>query len=88
MALTAVKHDELTGDVYQTGVFYHAKSFLKTRPGERFHLVIADIRDFKLINSSYGEKVGDEILCYLAGASTKMRRQVWYPDMGVTSSYV
>ena len=88
MALTAVEHDELTGVYTRQAFFYHAKSFLKTRPGERFHLVIADIRDFKLINSSYGEKVGDEILCYLAGAYTKMLRQVWYPDMGVTSSYV
>lgn len=72
MALTAVEHDELTGVYTRQAFFYHAKSFLKTRPGERFHLVIADIRDFKLINSSYGEKVGDEILCYLAGAYTKM----------------
>lgn len=61
MALTAVEHDELTGVYTRQAFFYHAKSFLKTRPGERFHLVIADIRDFKLINSSYGEKVGDEI---------------------------
>lgn len=72
MALTAVEHDELTGVYTRQAFFYHAKSFLKTRPGDRFHLVIADIRDFKLINSSYGEKVGDEILCYLAGAYTKM----------------
>ena len=70
--LTAVEHDELTGVYTRQAFFYHAKSFLKTRPGERFHLVIADIRDFKLINSSYGEKVGDEILCYLAGIYTKM----------------
>ena len=52
MALTAVEHDELTGVYTRQAFFYHAKSFLKTRPGEKFHLVIADIRDFKLINSS------------------------------------
>lgn len=72
MALTAVEHDELTGVYTRQAFFYHAKSFLKTRHGEKFHLVIADIRDFKLINSSYGEKVGDEILCYLAGTYTEM----------------
>lgn len=72
MALTAVEHDELTGVYTRQAFFYHAKSFMKTRPGEKIHLVIADIRDFKLINSSYGEKVGDEILCYLAGIYTKM----------------
>ena len=72
MALTAVEHDELTGVYTRQAFFYHAKSFMKTRPEEKIHLVIADIRDFKLINSSYGEKVGDEILCYLAGIYTKM----------------
>ena len=72
MALTAVEHDELTGVYTRQAFFYHAKSLLKTRHGEKFHLIIADIRDFKLINSSYGEKVGDEILCYLAGAYTEM----------------
>ena len=70
--LLYTSHDELTGVYTRQAFFYHAKSFLKTRPGEKFHLVIADIRDFKLINSSYGEKVGDEILCYLAGTYTKM----------------
>ena len=70
--ITAVENDELTGVYTRQAFFYHAKKLLKLRSNERFHLVIADIRDFKLINSSYGEKVGDEILCYLAKTYTKM----------------
>ena len=70
--ITAVENDELTGVYTRQAFFYHAKKLLKLRSNERFHLVIADIRDFKLINSSYGEKMGDKILCYLAKTYTKM----------------
>ena len=70
--ITAVENDELTGVYTRQAFFYHTKKLMKLKPNERFHLVIADIRDFKLINSSYGEKVGDEILCYLAKTYTKM----------------
>ena len=70
--ITAVENDELTGAYTRQAFFYHAKKLLKLRSNERFHLVIADIRDFKLINSSYGEKMGDKILCYLAKTYTKM----------------
>ena len=70
--ITAVENDELTGVYTRQAFFYHTKKLLKLRSNERFHLVIADIRDFKLINSSYGEKMGDKILCYLAKTYTKM----------------
>ena len=70
--ITAVENDELTGVYTRQAFFYHAKKLLKLKPDEKFHLVIADIRDFKLINSSYGEKMGDKILCYLAKTYTKM----------------
>lgn len=70
--ITAVENDELTGVYTRQAFFYHMKKLLKLKPNERFHLVIADIRDFKLINSSYGEKVGDKILCYLAKTYTEM----------------
>lgn len=70
--ITAVENDELTGVYTRQAFFYHTKKLMKLKPNERFHLVIADIRDFKLINSSYGEKVGDEILCYLAKTYTNM----------------
>ena len=70
--ITAVENDELTGVYTRQAFFYHAKKLLKLKPDEKFHLVIADIRDFKLINSSYGEKMGDNILRYLAKVYTEM----------------
>lgn len=72
LTLTAVEHDELTGIYTRQAFFYHAKTLLKAKAGEKFHLVVADIRDFKLINSSYGDKIGDKVLCYLAKTYTKI----------------
>lgn len=72
LTLTAVEHDELTGIYTRQAFFYHAKTLLKAKAEERFHLIVADIRDFKLINSSYGDKIGDEVLCYLVKTYTKM----------------
>ena len=74
LTLTAVEHDELTGIYTRQAFFYHAKTLLKAKAEERFHLIVADIRNFKLINSSYGDKIGDEVLCYLAKTYTKMFR--------------
>lgn len=74
LTLTAVEHDELTGIYTRQAFFYHTKTLLKAKAEERFHLIVADIRDFKLINSSYGDKIGDEVLCYLAKTYTKMFR--------------
>ena len=74
LTLTAVEHDELTGIYTRQAFFYHAKTLLKAKAEERFHLIVADIRDFKLINSSYGDKIGDEVLCYLAKTYTTMFR--------------
>jgi len=72
LTLTAVEHDELTGIYTRQAFFYHAKVLLKAKAEEKFHLVVADIRDFKLINSSYGDKIGDQVLCYLARTYAKM----------------
>ena len=69
--LTAVEYDELTGLYTRQAFFYHAKTLIRLKPEENFHLIVADVRDFKLINSSYGEKVGDQMLCYLGRAFNK-----------------
>lgn len=69
--LIAVEHDELTGLYTRQAFFYHAKTLIRLKPEENFHLIVADVRDFKQINSSYGEKVGDQMLCYLGRAFNK-----------------
>ncbi len=64
--LSIVERDELTGIYTRQAFFYHAKTLMQIRPGESFHLLVADIRDFKSVNSSYGNKTGDKVLRYLA----------------------
>lgn len=66
--LTAVEHDELTGIYTRQAFLYHAANLMNFKEEEKIHVIAADIRDFKLINSSYGFKMGDEVLCYLANA--------------------
>ena len=79
--LRAVEHDELTGLYTRQAFFYHARTLMQYKSDENFHLVIADVRDFKLINRSYGEKMGDEILCYLGRAFPR------YLKSGLVSRY-
>ncbi len=81
LTLTAVEHDELTGIYTRQAFFYHARTLLRVKPEEKFHLIVADIRDFKLINSSYGDKIGDQVLCYLANTYTKLLK------VGLVSRY-
>lgn len=69
--LTAVEHDELTGVYTKQAFFYHAKALMRAKADEKFHLIVADVRDFKMINSGYGEQTGDDVLRYLADTYSK-----------------
>lgn len=88
LTLTAVEHDELTGIYTRQAFFYHAKTLLKAKAEERFHLIVADIRDFKLINSSYGEKLEMKFYVIWQRLIQKCSEMVWYPDTEVISLYV
>lgn len=66
--LAAVEHDELTGLYTRQAFFHHAKTLFKLKKEEDFHVVVADVKDFKLINGSYGATAGDQLLCYMAKA--------------------
>lgn len=46
---------------------------------EDFHVVVADIKNFKWINGTYGEKTGDQVLTYLGDT---YRNQVRYGTVG------
>ena len=65
VALSAIEYDELTGLYTRQAFFHHAQTFMRFQPHENFHIVVADVKDFKMINSIYGEKTGDEVLKYL-----------------------
>ena len=64
-ALSAIEYDELTGLYTRQAFFHHAQTFMRFHPHESFHIAVADVKDFKMINSIYGEKTGDQVLKYL-----------------------
>lgn len=65
--LDYVQHDELTG-IFTKQYFYHrAKEIIGKNPNTSYELVIADVENFKMINSIHGEAKGDKVLQYLAG---------------------
>ena len=66
LALNAVEHDQLTGMYTEQAFRHYAQMIMTYKPDMPMHLVIAKIRDFKLLNSIYGMKKMDEVLCYLA----------------------
>ena len=68
VALAAVERDELTGLYTEQAFLHYAKTIMKFKSDGSMHLIVAKIRDFKLINNIYGSKKADEVLCYLAAA--------------------
>jgi diguanylate cyclase (GGDEF)-like protein len=65
-ALAAVEYDELTGVYTMPAFFHYVEKILSAEPDEKYDIFAADLRNFKVINSTFGEKKGDEILVYLA----------------------
>lgn len=64
--INSIEIDELTG-LYTKQAFYHyAQAFMNQHPNETFDLVMTDIRNFKLLNSIYGDDRGDELLKHFA----------------------
>lgn len=67
-ALSAIEYDELTGLYTRQAFFHHARTLITYKSDQKFHIVVADIRNFKLVNSIYGDKAGDRVLVYMAKA--------------------
>lgn len=65
-ALSAIEYDELTGLYTRQAFYHHAKTLINFKSEKQFQVLVADIRNFKLVNSIYGEKMGDKVLIYLA----------------------
>ena len=64
--LSAVEVDKVTGYYTMVAFDHHATNMLEAYPDKSFDLILLDIADFKLVNSAYGEKKGDEVLKFLA----------------------
>jgi len=64
--LRTIEHDELTG-VYSKNFFYKKVSeVLREHPHKEYDIIVSDIVNFKLINDTYGTKIGDNLLCKMA----------------------
>ena len=66
IVLSALEYDELTGIYIRQAFFHHAKTLMRFKQDEKFHVIVADVKNFKWINGTYGEKTGDQVLQYLA----------------------
>ena len=62
MVLSALEYDDLTGLYIRQAFFHHAKTLMRFNTNQDFHVVVADIKNFKWINGTYGEKIGDQVL--------------------------
>jgi len=67
LTLEAVEHDELTGLYTEQAFLHYAKTIIKFKQATPMRLVVAKIKDFKLLQSIYGTKKANEMLC--CGAS-------------------
>lgn len=65
-ALDVVEHDELTGLYTEQAFQHYAKQIISFKPNKRLQMIVAKIKDFKLVNNIYGTKKADEFLKYLA----------------------
>ena len=74
LTLKAVEQDELTGLYTEQAFFHYVKQIMRFRPNKAMHLFVGKIKDFKLVNSIYGTKKCDELLCYLASEYSKQLR--------------
>lgn len=71
LTLKVVEQDELTGVYTEQAFSHYVKQIMRFRPNKEMHLIIGKIKDFKLINSIYGAKKCDDLLCYLASEYSK-----------------
>ena len=59
-------HDELTGIYNRQGFFEAVDNCVSQNGTENYAMVCTNIKDFKLINEIFGEKIGDQVLCHQA----------------------
>lgn len=59
-------HDKLTG-LYNNDYFYDkVQEILKSNPETEYYILCSDVKDFKLINDSFGKAIGDRVLNSIA----------------------
>jgi len=68
-------HDPLTRLLNRRGLMDRLEAHFRSRHAGPAHLLIVDIDHFKDINDSHGHKVGDQVLCQVAGVLGVSARQ-------------
>ena len=64
--IDALQRDEITGLYTKVAFAEHASRMLHERTDIEWNIIALDIDRFKLVNESYGQETGDELLAYLA----------------------
>lgn len=64
--ISTVQHDTLTGLYNTEGFYVKADQTINSNPDKIFSIICADISQFKIISQVYGEKVGDDVLKFVA----------------------
>jgi len=73
--LGTIEHDDLTGLYTKQAFMLHAKEFMDEHPFDNFQVILADIEDFKQVNSIYGEAKGDEVLKHISKSFARMTKE-------------
>lgn len=69
-------HDKLTG-LYNADYFCNrAEEILKNDPYGRYYIVCSDIKDFKIINDTFGKNIGDDMLNLIATKIKEKARNI------------
>lgn len=55
-------YDDLTGELNRRGFYIRTQETLRLNPEVDFVLLVTDIKDFKLVNSLFGDETGNQIL--------------------------
>ena len=64
--LNMLEYDQLTG-LYSKDFFYQRVArILELEPEKSYDIICSDIENFKLVNERSGERMGDELLCYVS----------------------
>lgn len=71
LTLEAVERDELTGLYTEQAFSHYVKQIMSFKPNKKMQLIVAKVKDFKLVNSIYGAEKADEFLRYLASVYSK-----------------
>ncbi len=69
--LSTIEYDEMTGLYTRQAFTHHISTLLATYPEKNYSIFVTDVDNFKLINSIYGEMIGDNVIKYLAEAFKK-----------------